>query len=192
MKQINNGFADYYYITEDGKIYNSKIKEFCFQNKTKFNLITEDGKRKAVNLKSIYKLVYGKNFCIDNIENLKNEQWKYIDNTEESYMISTYGRVKSLKGYKARILKVRLVQNTYYRVDIQINNNKRSKLIHKLVAEAFLTNDKGTDVEIHHKDFNPLNNHVDNLQYLTYEEHHRVHNEQRKPPKDTKKDNPSL
>lgn len=35
MKQINNGYADYYYLTEKGEIYNSNLKKICHTGKTK-------------------------------------------------------------------------------------------------------------------------------------------------------------
>lgn len=44
-------------------------------------------------------------FCIDEIENLSGEEWKPIENTDNKYFISNYGRVKSYCGYNAIVLK---------------------------------------------------------------------------------------
>ena len=40
-------------------------------------------------------------------------------------------------------------------------------MIHRLVAQAFLPNEKE---QVNHKDGNKLNNHVDNLQWVTQSE----------------------
>lgn len=180
MRQINNGFAPYYYLTEQGQIYNSELKRICYKGKTKVQLRTIDGKRKTTNIKDLYMLVYNKIYCIDNIKNLPKEEWKVIDNTNGYYLVSNCGRVKSFKGYEAKLLSQRIHNKKYYRTDIVVDGLERSMLVHKLVAMTFLINDKGQDAEIHHKDFNSFNNNVDNLQYLTVAEHRKIHNEHRK------------
>ena len=74
MKQINNGFAAYYYLLEDGTIYNSAADSIIKPNKEHtFIIRTVDNRRKKISLKTLYKLVYGKIFCIDNIKDLDNE-----------------------------------------------------------------------------------------------------------------------
>ena len=46
-----------------------------------------------------------------------------------------------------------------------------SKLIHRLVAAAFLPLPDNIDYQLHHKDFNSLNNSADNLEWLSVSEH---------------------
>lgn len=58
-------------------------------------LLDTAGKRKKISLKRLYRLVFEKPFCIDDIENLQGEEWKIIDNSNGEYMISNYGRIKS-------------------------------------------------------------------------------------------------
>ena len=100
MKQIKNGFAEYYYLSEDGTIYNSAADKTIKPNREHtFIIRTINNKRKKISLKTLYKLVYDKNYCIDNIKDLDNEKWKQIDDTDNNYYISNYGRVKSLHGY---------------------------------------------------------------------------------------------
>lgn len=99
---------------------------------------TADNKRKKISLKTLYKLVFNKPFSIDNIDNLKEEQWKEIDGTEGLYYISNKGRVKSLQGYETIILKPFANKAGYLRVDIIEGGKRRTKLIHRLVAAAFL------------------------------------------------------
>lgn len=80
MKQVNNGYKEIYYLTKEGTIYN-KEKDIIISpnNKRQFNLITTDNKRKTISLKTLYRLVYNKEYCKDNIEDLEGELWRPID-----------------------------------------------------------------------------------------------------------------
>lgn len=49
--------------------------------------------------------------------------------------------------------------------------------MHTLVAENFIGDTRGK--EIHHKDYNPSNNCVENLEIKTRSEHHKIHNEKK-------------
>ena len=46
---------------------------------------------------------------------------------------------------------------------------KMNRLIHRMVAQTFLDNPDNKPV-VNHKDTNILNNHVDNLDWVTYKE----------------------
>lgn len=139
MKQVNNGYADYYYLLEDGSLYNAAANQLIkISDKHNYILRTTENTRKKVSLKTLYKLVYNKSFSLDNIQNLNDEQWKEIDYTDGQYFISNKGRVKSLQGYKAIILKAFVNQRGYARVDIVENGKRQTRLIHRLVAAAFL------------------------------------------------------
>ena len=178
MKKINNGYADYYYLLENGSIYNAKYDTTIKPNKEHtFTLTTIDNKRKKVALKTLYKLVYNKPYCIDNIKNLDNEQWKEIDDTEGLYYVSNKGRIKSLQGYEAIILKSFSNKRNYIRVDIIQGGERQTRLIHRLVAAAFLGMPEKLEMQLHHKDFNKLNNAADNLEWLTTAEHRKIHKE---------------
>lgn len=105
------------------------------------------------------------------------EIWKDIENYENLYQISNFGRVKSLfriiktiKGYnitiKEKILKTVIDNTGYYAVSLW-KNNKQSRLhIHRLVAKHFIIN-KNNKPFINHIDGNKLNNCVDNLEWCT-------------------------
>ncbi len=177
MKQINNGFREYYYLDVNGAVYNSKTKGFLKPSGYKYKLRTIDNHQKTISIKELYRIVYSKNFCKDNIVSLENETFKEIENTDGKYFISNYGRVKSLMGYNAIILKPYITPNGYYRLQIIQDGKPTNWFIHSLVATAFLDPPKSLNCQIHHKDFNSLNNKADNLEYLSPVEHRKKHNE---------------
>lgn len=93
-----------------------------------------------------------------------NEIFVDIVEYEGLYQVSTLGRVKSFHNRKERILKQVKTKDGYLRVDLWKDGKHHWKLVHRLVAEAFIGNPNG-DYEINHKDFNPSNNHVENIEY---------------------------
>lgn len=143
MKKLENNFEDYYWITENGEVYNSIRKRYVkMASHYRYVLMTKEGKTKTISLKSLYKLVFNKNYCIDNIENLEQEQWKEIKGTDQKYYISNKGRVKSLCDYQAMIMKPYINQNGYYKVGIQQEGKQQQKFLHCLVAEALKSVEK--------------------------------------------------
>lgn len=103
------------------------------------------------------------------------EEWKDIYGYEGIYQISSLGRVKSLKrkcGFlisKDRILKPYKKKNGYLQIDLNKNNIKSKKHIHRLVSEAFIPNPNHLKT-VNHKDKNRTNNCVDNLEWMSYSE----------------------
>jgi len=104
------------------------------------------------------------------------ENWKDIQGFEGLYQVSDMGRVKSLarrrlgtKNYyqKERILSS-VVGTKYMYITLVSNTGiKKQFTIHKLVATMFITKPSGT-VCVNHKDGNPHNNHLNNLEWVTY------------------------
>ena len=98
------------------------------------------------------------------------EIWKDIEGYEGKYQVSNYGNVKSLnyrrKG-KERLLKSNQYTNGYLCVML-CNNTRKHYSIHRLVADAFIHNPDNLPC-VNHKDENKHNNHVDNLEWCTYE-----------------------
>lgn len=87
------------------------------------------------------------------------EVWKKIDGYD-NYWISNTGQVKS----KFTILKTEVTDKGYLRVDLCKDGKRKHFRVHRLVAIAFLDNPSGYD-QVNHKDENPANNSVDNLEW---------------------------
>ena len=55
---------------------------------------------------------------LDRIKDLPNEEWKEIKGYDGKYLISNYGRIKSLKYYDARLLTAFANNKGYPRVSL--------------------------------------------------------------------------
>ncbi len=89
----------------------------------------------------------------------------------EKYFVTEDGKIISQKFKKQRQLKTWLDRNKRYEL-IKLCKNSISyhKLVHRLVAEAFISNpDPENFLEVHHIDGNPHNNHVSNLEWTSRE-----------------------
>lgn len=170
-----------YVIYEDGRVQNVKTRKFLKQNdRCNFKLTNAQGQKKTVSQKSLYLLVFNKNFCYDFIEKInENEVFKDIPGTNGLYQCSNYGRVKSLKGRYAKILKAFINAKGYYRIEIEYQGERKKKLLHILVAETFLEKPPGDNMQVHHINFNSLDCRLSNLEYLSAIEHLKRHNERR-------------
>lgn len=94
------------------------------------------------------------------------ETWKDVAGYEGLYQVSDLGRVRSLKYGKSRILKHIIGKKGYLHVTLYREGEQKSVLIHRLVAQAFVPNPSNFPV-INHKDENPANNTVNNLEWCT-------------------------
>ena len=93
------------------------------------------------------------------------EIWKEIDSFER-YKISSYGRVMNANNY---IMIPEKKKGGYRRVALRANNKTYRRYVHRLVAQAFIQN-LNNYPEVNHKDENPSNNRVDNLEWVTHKQ----------------------
>lgn len=103
---------------------------------------------------------------------MKNEIWKDIAGYEGLYQVSSFGRVKSFnyrRTGKEQCLKPTPDKDGYLKVTLRKNGKGQQLFVHRLVAEAFIPNPNNLP-EINHKDENPENNCVSNLEWISHKD----------------------
>ena len=107
-----------------------------------------------------------------------NEEWKDIPGYEGRYQVSNLGRVKSLARVcnvgqhsaayhlPEKIMRPKVRKSGYSLVSLNKDGVAKDEYIHRLVAQSFIPNEGGLPY-INHKDENPRNNRVDNLEWCT-------------------------
>ena len=104
---------------------------------------------------------------IENTNSMKQpEEWKPIPGYEGMYEVSSYGRVRSYKQQKERILSPGKDGSGYYFVNLCKDGKVKMCTIHRLVAEAFIPNPINFPV-VNHKDETRTNNYFENLEWCT-------------------------
>lgn len=114
------------------------------------------------------------------LEDLPGEIWKGVVCYEELYQVSNLGRVKSLKTKiqrrdgvittkKEMILKQHNDTRGYLKVDLSKNNKNKNKMVHRLVAQAFISNPNNKET-VNHINEIKTDNRVENLEWLTVQE----------------------
>ena len=96
-----------------------------------------------------------------------NEVWKDIPGYEGIYEISNLGNVKSHFGKEERILVTNPCSSGYLKVVLCRDKHHKNVMIHRLVAEAFISNPYN-ERTVNHKDGNKKNNAVTNLEWCSY------------------------
>lgn len=106
------------------------------------------------------------------------EVWKDVPKYKGYYQVSNLGNVRSLiqwnghryiKRNKPYILSQSNTTTGYKKVELVKDGVIKSKKVHRLVAKAFIPRIKGKNI-INHKDGDPKNNCVDNLEWCTQSE----------------------
>lgn len=97
------------------------------------------------------------------------EIWKPVRKFESKYEVSNLGRVKSIGTYntcKRGILEPMIDTSGYAHVRMYDSGMTEDVGVHRLVAETFIPNPDNLGY-VNHKDENPLNNQVDNLEWCS-------------------------
>lgn len=113
-----------------------------------------------------------------------NEKWKPVwfegITEQEKYEVSNFGRIRRFKKEinDWKVLKAQLVNGyRYFTFKSDTNRkNKKTKIVHKLVAEAFCEKPSEDYTFVLHLDYNKENNQADNLKWANREvlkEHHK-------------------
>lgn len=111
---------------------------------------------------------------------MKNEIWKDIPGYEGCYQVSNLGNIKSLKRTVNTLFGRPKVQDEfiflkenlkggYLGVNLSNNGSVKKMKIHRLVAMAFISNPENKKC-VNHIDGNKQNNHIENLEWVTYKE----------------------
>lgn len=106
------------------------------------------------------------------------EEWRDVTGYEGYYMVSSNGKVKSLDRAVTRNDGVEIVvkgkdmttykaRNGYMMVDLSYDGITKKKLVHRLVAMAFIENSNGQD-EVNHKNHIRSDNRVSNLEWCSH------------------------
>ena len=98
------------------------------------------------------------------------EEWKFISGYEGRYMVSNFGRIKTLNYHrsgKEGFMKPFSARGGYLVIDLLDGNGKsgrKTHYVHRLVAEAFIPNPNNL-TEINHKNEDKTDNRVENLEW---------------------------
>ena len=101
---------------------------------------------------------------------MTDEVFVMVPGYNDRYLISNRGRIISLNSGSEMAQYVQ--KNGYAAVKLHTHNVKRTFLIHRLVASAFVPNPNGL-AEVNHIDGDKLNNSADNLEWVTHSQNMR-------------------
>lgn len=109
------------------------------------------------------------------------EVWRYVPGYEGLYMVSNKGRVKSLNYNNTGEEKIVSQYLSAYDGRFMVHLCRSNKKVHRVVALAFIPipdKYKGIpidELDVHHINFIPTDNRVENLVWLTKKEHMEIH-----------------
>ena len=84
------------------------------------------------------------------------EEWKTIEGYDGRYEVSSHGRIRSVSMflgnhiYHGKVLSPTIAPNGYLKVNLILRGKKKTCLVHRLVAKAFIENRKNLP-QVNHK-----------------------------------------
>lgn len=114
------------------------------------------------------------------------EIWKDVKDYEGYYQVSNLGRFRSLdrdivksngiiQPKRGQIIEGNYIGTHDGYIDVKLckGNKSITRKLHRLVAMTFMPLDNYDGMEVNHKDYNRINNRVDNLEWTTHIENIR-------------------
>lgn len=95
---------------------------------------------------------------------MTNEVWKEITFGNGRFSVSNNGRVRNNETDK--ILSQQIQNSGYKIVHLNYKGKRKANTVHRLVAIAFVDREQNKNL-VDHKDGNKLNNHFENLRWVT-------------------------
>jgi hypothetical protein len=112
---------------------------------------------------------------------VRSEEWRPVAGFEGYYEVSNFGDVRSVDRIvprdgptgnmmrKGQLITPHVTPKGYLRCQLGMNGQKANKMVHRLVAEAFIPNPDDKP-EVNHRNGNKQDNHIDNLEWATQSE----------------------
>ena len=101
---------------------------------------------------------------------LPNRNWARVQDADYPIFISDKGELISFAKYpNGKVLKLTFKEGFYPVLNLRIKGQKNARLLHRLLANAFIPNPENKP-QINHKDGNKWNYNLDNLEWVTDKE----------------------
>lgn len=101
---------------------------------------------------------------------MENEEWRDVPGYEGLYAVNINSQVKSLHARNRNgILPQRIDRGGYYTVKLSKRGKDSTQYVHRILALAYLRNDKNKCC-VNHRNGQKLQNNIENLEWVTYAE----------------------